>query len=52
MEIEKDCSSENLRDTIVINSDNYLILHDINLKTELSLRVSVDMKNNSIRNNN
>jgi len=45
MEIEKDSSNENLRETIIINSDNFPFLNDINLKTALNLRVCVDMKN-------
>jgi len=32
MEIEKDCSNKNLGETIIINSDNFPILNDIDLK--------------------
>jgi len=45
MEIEKDSSNENLRETIIINSDNFSILNDINLKKARNLRVCVDMQN-------
>ena len=49
MEIEKDSSNENLRETIIINSDNFPILNDINLKKARNLRVCVDMQNYGIR---
>lgn len=48
MEIEIDCSSENLREFIIINSSNYHILHGINLKIEKNLKAFLDVKNNSI----
>jgi len=45
MEIENESLSEELRETIIINSDNYPIVHDINLKTERNLHVWIDTKN-------
>jgi len=45
MEIENESLSEELRETIIINSDNYPILHDISFKTERILCVYVDTKN-------
>jgi len=49
MELEKDSSNENPRETIIINSDNFPFLNDINLKKALNLRVCVDMQNYGIR---
>jgi len=46
MEIENErLSEEELRETIIINSDNYPIVHNVNFKTERNLRVCVDTKN-------
>jgi len=45
MEIENESLSEEIRETIIINSDNYPIVHDISFKTERNLRVYVDTKN-------
>lgn len=45
MEVENDRLSEERKEPIIINSDNLLILHDINLKTERNLLLFVDTKN-------